>query len=214
MKNQKGFALVLALVLLVVMSLMGGALIVVSSGDHQTNNVSDNYEQTFYVAETALLEGEKFLINEHLGPWQTDGKRGKRNINPKNVKDFADGKMDLKYEKSELSDFWLDTEKKCLNSFTNFKKKDLKVVTARSYKRDDKEGDTKQLKSLNKYFYEYFVIRGGSATLGGGSGSSVSQSSTDATNKGISYKIYGCGIYNGDEEIIIALESSVVLPRQ
>ena len=42
MKNQKGFALVLALVLLVVMSLMGGALIVVSSGDHQTNNVSDN----------------------------------------------------------------------------------------------------------------------------------------------------------------------------
>ena len=78
MKNQKGFALVLALVLLVVMSLMGGALIVVSSGDHQTNNVSDNYEQTFYVAETALLEGEKFLINEHLGPWQTDGKRGKR----------------------------------------------------------------------------------------------------------------------------------------
>ena len=71
-----------------------------------------------------------------------------------------------------------------------------------------------QLKSLNKYFYEYFVIRGGSATLGGGSGSSVSQSSTDATNKGIAYKIYGCGIYNGDEEIIIALESSVVLPRQ
>ena len=227
MKNQKGFALVLALVLLVVMSLMGGALIVVSSSDHQTNNVSDNYEQTFYVAETALLEGEKFLINEHLGPWQTDGKRGKRNINPKNVKDFADGKMDLKYTKSELNDFWLDTEKKCLNSFTNFKKKDLKVVTARSYnfgkllndslsayKRDDKEGDTKQLKNLNKYFYEYFVIRGGSATLGGGSGSSVSQSSTDATNKGISYKIYGCGIYNGDEEIIIALESSVVLPRQ
>ena len=43
MKNQKGFALVLALVLLVVMSLMGGALIVISSGDHQTNNTSDNF---------------------------------------------------------------------------------------------------------------------------------------------------------------------------
>ena len=71
MKKQKGFALVLALVLLVVMSLMGGALIVVSSGDHQVNNTSDNYEQTFYVAETALLEGEKYLINQHLGAWDT-----------------------------------------------------------------------------------------------------------------------------------------------
>ena len=66
MNNQKGIALVLALVMLVVMSLMGGALIVVASGDHRTNNVSDNYQQTFYVAETALLEGEKYLINQHL----------------------------------------------------------------------------------------------------------------------------------------------------
>ena len=41
MKKQKGFALVLALVLLVVMSLMGGALIVVASGDHEKNNISD-----------------------------------------------------------------------------------------------------------------------------------------------------------------------------
>ena len=44
-KNEKGFALVLSLVLMIVMSLMGGALIVVASGDHETNNVSDNYQQ-------------------------------------------------------------------------------------------------------------------------------------------------------------------------
>ena len=62
-KNEKGFTLVLSLVLLLVMSLMGGALIVISSGDHQSNNSSDQYQQTFYVAETALLEGEKNLIN-------------------------------------------------------------------------------------------------------------------------------------------------------
>ena len=34
--SEKGFALVLSLVLLLVMSLMGGALIVVASGDHKT----------------------------------------------------------------------------------------------------------------------------------------------------------------------------------
>ena len=33
-KNERGFALVLGLVLLLVMSLMGGSLIVITSGDH------------------------------------------------------------------------------------------------------------------------------------------------------------------------------------
>ena len=70
-KNQKGFTLVLSLVLLVVMSIMGGALIVISASDHQSNNNSDNYQQTFYVAETALLEGEKYVINNYLGKWDT-----------------------------------------------------------------------------------------------------------------------------------------------
>ena len=68
-KNEKGFALVLSLVLLLVMSLMGGALIVVSSGDHQSNNSSDQYQQAFYVAETGLLEAEKNIINQYMGPW-------------------------------------------------------------------------------------------------------------------------------------------------
>ena len=53
-KNEKGFTLVLSLVLLMAMSLMGGALIVISASDHQSNNVSDEYQQTFYVAETAV----------------------------------------------------------------------------------------------------------------------------------------------------------------
>ena len=67
--NEKGFALVLSLLLLVVMSLMGGALIVISSGDHQSNNTSDQYQQAFYVAETALIEGEKDILNKMMGPW-------------------------------------------------------------------------------------------------------------------------------------------------
>jgi hypothetical protein len=49
---------------------MGGALIVISASDHQSNNVSDEFQQTFYVAETALLEGEKYLINQFLGPYK------------------------------------------------------------------------------------------------------------------------------------------------
>ncbi|MDA9108407.1 pilus assembly protein PilZ [Candidatus Pelagibacter sp.] len=68
-KNQKGFTLILSLVLLLVMSLMGGSLIVISSSDHQSNNTSDEYQQTFYVAEHALIEAEKYVINQMIGPW-------------------------------------------------------------------------------------------------------------------------------------------------
>ena len=71
--QEKGFALVLSLVLLLVMSLMGGSLIVIASGDHKNNNTSDQYQQAFYVAETGLMEGEKWVIDNYLGPWHKAG---------------------------------------------------------------------------------------------------------------------------------------------
>ena len=66
--NQKGFALVLSLVLLLALSLMGGALIVIASSDHQGNNSSDEYPQTFDVAETALMQAGKSFVNKMIGP--------------------------------------------------------------------------------------------------------------------------------------------------
>ena len=68
-KNEKGFAMVLALVLLLAMSLMAGGLIVITSGDHKSNNTSDQYQQAFYVAETGLIQAEKTIVNQYLGPW-------------------------------------------------------------------------------------------------------------------------------------------------
>ena len=53
------------------MSLMGGALIVIASSDHQGNNSSDEYQQTFYVAETALMQAQKSLMNKMIGPINT-----------------------------------------------------------------------------------------------------------------------------------------------
>ena len=44
-KNGKeGFALVLSIILLLAMSLVGGALIAISSGDHKANNASADYQ--------------------------------------------------------------------------------------------------------------------------------------------------------------------------
>ena len=73
--KQKGFALVLSLVLLLVMSLMGGGLVVIASSDHEGNNSSDHYQQAFYVAETALMQAEKSLIDKMMGPLDSSGVR-------------------------------------------------------------------------------------------------------------------------------------------
>mgnify|MGYP003303765254 CR=1 FL=1 len=48
-KNEQGFALVLSLVLMLAMSLMGGALIVISAGDHKSNNNSDEYLSLIHI---------------------------------------------------------------------------------------------------------------------------------------------------------------------
>ena len=53
---------------------MGGGLVVIASSDHQSNNSSDQYQQTFYVAEHALLEAEKRLIFQQLFSKQTCAK--------------------------------------------------------------------------------------------------------------------------------------------
>ena len=67
------------------MSLMGGALILISSGDHESNNNNDKYQQTFYAAEMALLEGERYLLNEKSGPW--DEKTNARDETKKELPD-------------------------------------------------------------------------------------------------------------------------------
>ena len=117
-KNEKGFTLVLSLVLLLVMSLMGGSLIVISSGDHQSNNTSDEYQQTFYVAETALLEGEKQLINAYMGPWV--------DVDKISVAKPADGAGDEETEKYEK---WVTLQNKLNPSEVNTLQPDGESLT-------------------------------------------------------------------------------------
>ena len=81
--SEKGFAMVLAIVLLLAMSLMGGSLILISSEDHSSNTESDHRQQTFYIAEFALLEGERYLLDQMNGPW--DSKTKARDTTKKNL---------------------------------------------------------------------------------------------------------------------------------
>ncbi len=60
-KSEKGFVIVLAILILLVMSLMGTTLVVIASNDHKGNTLRDYNQQTFYAAETGIQEAKEYL---------------------------------------------------------------------------------------------------------------------------------------------------------
>ena len=230
--NEKGFALVLSLVLLMAMSLMGGALIVISASDHQSNNISDEYQQTFYVAESALYEGEKYVINQFLGPYKSDGKRDttNRRLLPNNVKDdgtpvnlFKDvvaGTPNLlpcfnSFQDLDQKSFVSvkgpppTNQLSATHSDVKFSQKYYDFLTSNIVKADDKN-------RVEKYYFQYFLTQVGSAPFKG-YGTSIKKDATDSGSDGMAYRIYGCGLFAPDgvdnPQILVPLESTLVLPR-
>ena len=132
--KEKGFALILSIVLMLAMSLMGGGLIIIASGDHSSNNSSEDYQQTFYVAETALLEGERYLLNKFLGPWDSskhERDKTKKRALPDDTIKFK-GKMEkINYNKA-FKDFY-ETDNICFQSFSDINTNEINVVIADSY---------------------------------------------------------------------------------
>ena len=233
--NEKGFTLILSLLLLMVMSLMGGALIVITSGDHQSNNTSDQYQQAFYVAETALIEGEKAIINKMMGPWE-DGARNTENADlPLNRENDDDGQPIL----NKGSD--------CFRSFRNIDRANFLatnhienqhfyqlikgILDVDSNIIDTLEGATDKLRKveaeilqIKRFYFEYFSTYIGAAEFQG-AGSSLKKTSTNTQTQGHVYKIYGCGIMkggsgegddeqpfvDGDNDILIPLETVIIV---
>ena len=61
--NEKGFALPLALLLLVVMTIMGTTLVSITSKDHKANTNKDMSQQVFYAAESGISQAKKYLVD-------------------------------------------------------------------------------------------------------------------------------------------------------
>ena len=233
--NEKGFTLILSLLLLMVMSLMGGALIVITSGDHQSNNTSDQYQQAFYVAETALIEGEKAIINKMMGPWE-DRVRNTENAN-----------LPLNRENGDDGELILNKDSDCFRSFRNIDRANFLatnhienqhfyqlikgILDVDSNIIDTLEGTTDKTRKIDaeilqikRFYFEYFSTYIGVAEFKGG-GSSLKKTSTNIQAQGHVYKIYGCGIMKGgsgggdDEQpfkkggndILIPLETVIIV---
>ena len=216
--NEKGFALVLSLVLLMAMSLMGGALIVISASDHQSNNVSDEFQQTFYVAETALLEGEKYIINQFLGPYKNDGDRDtkKSGLIPNNTTVTDPPHADVAACYNSFSDIDRLTFKAAFGPLPTDPDSDAKTVVYadvnyRTFITDNVIDDAKERTRLAKFKFQYFLTQIGVAAFKG-KGQSIKKGATDSANNGMAYRVYGCGIFD-DGKIIVPLESTLVLPN-
>ena len=223
--KEKGFALILSLVLLLAMSLMGGSLILITSEDHKSNNLVDVEQQTFYVAEMALLEGEEYLFDQYRGPleWDTGTQTATRNLTlrnlPNNLNSVFTGIMSPN-----------PNDTICRNSFRNLPA-DLKVIDlvpaspapeglsfnfgAFLTASNIPTGNDQTF--LNNFHYEYFITRLGPAKFKG-TGTSVKRGSggSGSNRNGIAFRIYGCGIYNPDQnaenQTVVTLESVVILP--
>ena len=113
----------------------------------------------------------------------------------------------------------------CYNSFSDLDREKLKdgivgaeswnfgVLISTSFETIADDQERKEAEGLKKYFYEYFIERIGDAAYRG-YGSSIKKKQQDTGKDGMAYRVYGCGINSAAERMVIALESTVVLPKK
>ena len=203
-KNERGFALPLALLLLVVMTIMGLTLVTITSNEHTANTDKDTNQQVFYAAESGIAIAKKWMGTEtstleSASQTARDGnlKFCKTTLFP-NLKDNSNS---LHSGSNQLSNVILDAR--------------------------DKEKER-----LEKYSFEYFITYSPNAsgvptiktkTVASTEGSSVTQGTaykSAATSSATYYTIYSCGCNNtvsscnAQNNIIIPLEAVVTLVKK
>ena len=194
-KNEKGFAIALALLMLVAMSLMGASLMLIAASDHKKNGNQNIKQQAFYAAETGITEAKKWLSTQSALTIGSDPSNQlsfcKTSLfnelsNPKAVKDYI--------EKKDLSELITGESKLSDYSYEFF-------ITYTP----DASGNTQNA-----------II----STVSGATGGDISQG-TNYKNTGTStatyYNVYSCGCdanknsCNSDSNVITALQSTVTL---
>ena len=199
MKNgQKGFALAVSLLLLVVMTIMGLTLVSITSGDIRANNEKDYSQQTFYAAESGIAHAKKYLAAQKSLP--TNSFRGSS---------YGTGQYSkLKY---------------CTpDKFPNLSAPDFRVLMDDSnnfmhkrYNLSDVISASGQEKTrLSKFSFEYFITRTADKD-----GNTYEVIKKPGTNKNY-YTIHSCGCDSPHSQCrdqnnkIVKLEAIVTLSNE
>ena len=176
-QSEKGFAIALALIMLLVMSLMGATLVMVAANDHKKNAIKDSNQQAFYAAETGITEAKKWLATQS-------------SLSANN-----DPSSKLKFCKT--SSFSNLSSVKAINDYVGSKRLD-EIITV--------SGDKDEKERLKKFSYEFFITytpdqNGNTSTaktktVAGSTGSSVDEGTaykSGGTSAGTHYTIFSCG---------------------
>ena len=204
--KEKGFALPLTLLLLVVMALMTSILISITTSEHTANTTKDLSQQSFYAAESGLTAAKNWMISE-------TGKDQLKNSSPSNID------RDLRFCKTSMFPNIVSGSK-------GFKieRKSLNQVI------DNLSAD--ELERLQKFSYEYFITytpavngstdTGKTKTVSNSEGTDISEGTSykkSDTETAIYYTIYSCGCNNSanncniNKDSITRLEQDVTLVR-
>ncbi len=199
-KNENGFALPLALLLLVVMSLMGSILISKTTSEHKANTLKDENQQAFYAAESGITVAKKWMVAnpdtlKNASPISIDGGFCRTSMFP----NIVSGSKGLK------------TDSKNLNE----------VITNTT---DD------ELERLKKFSYEYFITyspdvigatnTAKTKTAAKSEGTSITEGTSykaSGTDTATYYTIYSCGCSDSknncdrNKDTLVRLEQVVTL---
>ena len=204
--REKGFALPLTLLLLVVMALMTSILISITTSEHTANTTKDLSQQSFYAAESGLTAAKNWMISE-------TGQDQLKNSSPSNID------RDLRFCKTSMFPNIVSGSK-------GFKieRKSLNEVI------DNLSVD--ELERLQKFSYEYFITytpavngstdTGKTKTVSNSEGTDISEGTSykkSDTKTAIYYTIYSCGCNNSanncniNKDSITRLEQDVTLAK-
>ncbi len=195
-----GFALPLALLLLVVMSLMASILISKITSEHKANTLKDANQQAFYAAESGITLAIKWMVTypdtlKNASPISIDGGFCRTSMFP----NIVSGSKGLKTDSKNLND----------------------VITNTT---DD------ELERLKKFSYEYFITyspdvigatnTAKTKTAAKSEGTSITVGTsykTSGTDTATYYTIYSCGCGNSknncdrNKDTLVRLEQVVTL---
>ena len=199
-KNENGFALPLALLLLVVMSLMASILISKITSEHKANTLKDENQQAFYAAESGITLAKKWMVTnsdtlKNASPISIDGGFCRTSMFP----NIVSGSKGLKTDSQNLND----------------------VITNTT---DD------ELERLKKFSYEYFITyspdvigatnTAKTKTAAKSEGTSITEGTSykaSGTDTATYYTIYSCGCGNSkdncdrNKDTLVRLEQVVTL---
>ena len=215
-KSEKGFALALALIMLVVMSLMGTTLALIVANDHKKNGDVDSDQQAFYAAETGIAQARKWLAT---GP------------------DLSLAKPNPEFCSTESFDSLVGSVKAINTGYVGKNTLDNIITPTGTSEEKDKEKER-----LEQFRYEYFVTYtpdpngdtdpavakefGGKKlvprekSVAASTGSSITEGTSyksSDTNMGTHYTIFSCGCKGSiskckkGENRVIKLRADVVL---